>query len=135
MWALFSNTRVVQPCCYRYSIKLNSWIRFFSMSTHKHKWNVRTQTAGDVGSTMPSVALCERSEISSRSLPAEKCRRKKPLTTYDIPHIVKAVLDAFSRPANPQDSSSSSGDGSANLLDFLPQKPLTILELETPWVL
>ena len=70
-----------------------------------------------MGSTLPSVAQRERSERSSRSLPAEKCRRKEPLTTHDILHIVKAVLDAFPWPANPQKSNSSSGAGSTNPLD------------------
>ena len=82
------------------------------MSTHRSKQIARTQTAGKEGSTPPSDAQCERSERSSGFLPAEKRRRKEPLTTDDIPHIVKAVLDALPWPANLQESSSSSGAGS-----------------------
>ena len=81
-----------------------------------------TQTAGEEGSTPLSAgAHRERSETSSGSLPAEKRRKKEPLTTDDIPHIVKVVVDALPRPANLHESSSSSGAGSMNRLpDPLP---------------
>ena len=89
---------------------------------HRSKRIVRTQTAGKEGSTPPSaVAHHKRSETSSGSLPAEKHRKKEPLTTDDVPHIVKAVVDALPWPANLHELSSSSGAGSMNRpLDPLP---------------
>ena len=75
----------------------------------------RTQTAGEEGSTLPSAVVHrERSETSFGSLLAEKRRNKEPLTTDDILHIVKEVMDALPQPANLHESSSSSGAGSMN---------------------
>ena len=82
----------------------------------------RTQTADEEGSHR------ERSGTSSGSSPAEKRRKKEPLTTDDIPHIVKAVVDAFPRPANLHESSSSSGTGSTNR----PPDPLPTDATDTP---
>ena len=72
----------------------------------------RMQTADEEGSTPPpAVAHRERSGTFSGSLPAEKRRKKEPLTTDDIPNIVKAVVDALPWQANLHESSSSSGAG------------------------
>ena len=73
-----------------------------------------------MGLTSPSFVQREKNERSSGSLPAEKLRRKEPLTSNNILHIVKAVVDTLPWPANLHESSSSSDAGSMNPLDSLP---------------